>query len=76
MGSDQEVTISELAATVAGLGQGIGVRIAEKPAPGAPADRYVPDTTRARTELNLTQTVSLVEGIRRTSEWAGGKAQA
>jgi nucleoside-diphosphate-sugar epimerase len=76
VGSDQDVTISELAATVAGLGPGIGVRVTGKPALGAAAERYVPDIDRARTELNLTPTVSLAEGVRRTSDWAAGKARA
>jgi len=76
VGSDKDVTIGELAAAVAALGSGTAVRIAAQPAPGAPAERYVPDVTRARTELHLTQTVSVEDGLRRMSEWAGGKVRA
>jgi dTDP-glucose 4,6-dehydratase len=76
VGSDRDVAIWELAAAVGSLGPGTAVQIAIKPAPGAPVERYVPDVARARTELNLAQSVSLVEGVRRTSEWAGGKARA
>lgn len=76
VGSDEDVAIAELAATVAGLRPGTAVRIAAKPVPGAPVERYVPDISRARGELNLAPTVSLAEGVRRMSEWAGGKVRA
>ena len=48
VGSDEDVAIAELAATVAGLRPGTAVRIAAKPVPGAPVERYVPDISRAR----------------------------
>jgi nucleoside-diphosphate-sugar epimerase len=74
VGSDEDVAIAELAAAVASLRPGVAVRIAKTAVPGAPVERYVPDVTRARAELNLAQTVSLADGVRRTSEWAAGRA--
>ena len=70
VGSDAEISIGDLAATVAEvLGGTDGVRIAGTPQPGVAPQRYVPDVSRAMSELGLRSTVSLEEGIRRTAEW-------
>jgi nucleoside-diphosphate-sugar epimerase len=46
------------------------------PAPPHPMQphRYVPSTLRARTELDLTETVPLDEAIRRTIAWHRARA--
>ena len=70
MGSEEAVTIAELAAHVAGISIPPGeVQIAGRPAPGQPSERYVPSTQRARTELGLQQYIGLPEAIRRTVQW-------
>ena len=73
VGSEEAVSIRELAgrvarvaATVRGDGVAPEVRVAREPVPGVAAERYVPDCTRARTELGLVPTTSLDEAIRRT----------
>jgi nucleoside-diphosphate-sugar epimerase len=75
VGSDEGISISELAGTVANLNPQTEVQISARPVPGASAERYVPDTTRAREELKLSQIISLQDGLRRTAEWASGRSQ-
>ena len=68
VGSEQALTISEIAAAVsATLHPPVAIRIAQQPKPGAAAERYVPSTRRAHQELNLRQWISLEEAIRRTA---------
>ncbi len=70
VGAENAHSIGEIAAVVAGeLGSSAGVRIARTAQPGIPAERYIPDTGRARRELGLRERISLEEGIRRTAEW-------
>jgi nucleoside-diphosphate-sugar epimerase len=70
VGSEHDLSIAELAATVASAVQAPGeIQIAQEAVPGAASERYVPDTARARGELGLQQWVSLDEGIRRTAAW-------
>ena len=67
VGSENDVTIAELADIVVRCFKGsIEVKIAKLPTPNMPAERYVPSTNRAQTELGLKQTVSLEEAIKRT----------
>jgi nucleoside-diphosphate-sugar epimerase len=68
VGSEQDLTIAELAALVSTVAPGSGVRIACKAAAGVHAERYVPDTARARTELGLTEHVPLTQALDRTLE--------
>jgi dTDP-glucose 4,6-dehydratase len=71
VGSQEAVTIGQLARLVAAtVNPAIRVEIASAPS-GAPPERYVPSTRRAREELGLEQTVDLSESIRRTAEWNG-----
>jgi nucleoside-diphosphate-sugar epimerase len=63
VGSDEEITIADLARTVGGE-----IEIARQPIPGAPPARYVPSIQRARQELNLRPLIGLAEGIRRTRQ--------
>jgi len=70
VGSAQAVTIAELAQTVAqAFTPQPAVQIARAATPGRPAERYVPATRRAETELNLKPWIDLPEAIRRTISW-------
>jgi dTDP-glucose 4,6-dehydratase len=70
VGSEEAVTIKSLAALVAAsLQPEPVVLIAKTATPGQTAERYVPSTKRAVSELNLQQTIYLEEGIARTITW-------
>lgn len=70
VGSDRDVSIVELARTVASvLRPQNKIQIAQKPAPGNLPLRYVPCVDRAAALLDLRQTVGLEETIRRTGDW-------
>ncbi|MDO8848031.1 MAG: NAD-dependent epimerase/dehydratase family protein [Coriobacteriia bacterium] len=70
VGSDAELSIRELADTVARTLDGAAeVEVAKQPVAGAPPRRYVPDVTRAREELGLAPLVTLEDGIVRTAAW-------
>jgi nucleoside-diphosphate-sugar epimerase len=67
VGSEDEITIAELANTVAHcFPTNIEVRIAEIPKVDKDPERYVPSTKRAREECGVRQIIGLKEGIRRT----------
>ncbi|HET6351094.1 MAG TPA: NAD-dependent epimerase/dehydratase family protein [Coriobacteriia bacterium] len=69
-GSDQDLSILELAETVSRvLCPDAHIEVAQTPVPGALPARYVPDITRARDELGLSPIISLEDGIGRTAEW-------
>jgi dTDP-glucose 4,6-dehydratase len=64
------VTIAELARAVASeIQPQARIEVAGVPRPGAPPQRYVPSTARARAELGLDQWIDLPEAIRRTAAW-------
>ncbi|MEO6235391.1 MAG: NAD(P)-dependent oxidoreductase [Vicinamibacterales bacterium] len=66
VGSEDDVSIAELASRVARQAPSpVAVRIARAAAASAP-DRYVPSTQRAQQELGLRQSISLDEAIART----------
>jgi nucleoside-diphosphate-sugar epimerase len=70
IGSQEAVSIADLAATVAAtLNPGTQIRVAQAARTGALAQRYVPDTSRARNELGLAQHISLEDAIGRTAAW-------
>ncbi len=70
VGSDEAVTIGDLARRVAGVcGEGLKVEIQGTPVRGVSVDRYVPNTSRARAELGLRTTVPLNDAIARTWRW-------
>lgn len=70
VGSDEDLTIEQLARTVgAAFDPAVPVAVAQTPAPGMRAERYVPSIVRARTELGLRVTISLKDGIRRAVDW-------
>lgn len=70
VGSEQDVSIRELAEAVAAtLAPGTFISVAQQASPGAAPSRYVPSVERARELLGLTQTVDLQQIIRRTADW-------
>ena len=74
VGSDRAVSISDVARVVAeAVPPSVPVTRAREPRPSVPSERYVPDTSRARSELGLEDWIGLEEGVRRTLAWAGGR---
>jgi dTDP-glucose 4,6-dehydratase len=70
VGSEDDLTIGEVARAVANVSQpNVVVKIAKLAVPGRSAERYVPATRRARAELNLETKITLTDGISRTIEW-------
>jgi nucleoside-diphosphate-sugar epimerase len=77
VGSERELSIRELAVTVAAaLGSGNRIEVACTPQPGVAPERYVPSTERARRELGLDQWIEIDEAIRRTAHWHSLQAMA
>lgn len=71
VGSEREITIAETARLVAQCG-GLNpdsINTSCDQTNFGSSSRYVPDTSKARTELGLTQHVPLEEAINRTLEW-------
>jgi len=76
VGSDEAVTIAELAGEVASLvAPCVEVRAARRAVPGFPAARYVPSVSRARSELAVDVAISRTDGIRRTAAWHRRRSQ-
>ncbi len=73
MGSEEAVSIAELARRTAALLGGPGVEILGKPDPGWNPGRYVPSTARIRAELGVAATIGLDDAIRRTALSNGWK---
>jgi nucleoside-diphosphate-sugar epimerase len=70
VGSESDLSISELAALVAAtISPGTPVRIALDADGHEAASRYVPSIRRASVELGLRERIPLGEAIRRTAEW-------
>jgi len=70
VGAEETVSIRELAHAVANANSPrVRVEILGTPTPGAPTQRYVPCTARARQELGLVSQVPLQEAIHRTQMW-------
>jgi nucleoside-diphosphate-sugar epimerase len=70
VGSEEAMNIATLARAVdAAVLPEAGISIASNAAPGAPVQRYVPSTARAREELGLRAEVPLREAICRTYDW-------
>lgn len=70
VGSDQGLSIKELAAVVEDVCHSTGgVVIAKQANPSLPAERYVPAIDKARDELGLRVWVELREAISRTLNW-------
>jgi dTDP-glucose 4,6-dehydratase len=73
VGSEEAVSIRELADAVARAARAIGrnpiVSIARSADPSAPPARYVPSTRRACEELGLRVRISLDDALTRTLGW-------
>lgn len=70
VGSMEDISIAETARAVSdAINPTVPVHVAQAPFPNEPAQRYVPDTRRAQSELGLRQTVTLSEAIQRTIRW-------
>ncbi len=70
VGSDREITIRDLAETVAAAFQPkLEVTIANSPVSGAQPERYVPSTRRALCDLNLKPAIGLQDAIQLTISW-------
>lgn len=67
VGSDEAVSIAELARKIQPLGA-TGVEILGRPGDNSPS-RYVPDVTKAKRELGLEIGIGLDEALRRTFDW-------
>lgn len=71
LGSEQAVSIGELAERTASVLGAAGSLILGRPDQGWNPGRYVPSTHKIRTELGVSATVDLDEAIRRTAAWNG-----
>ncbi len=69
VGSEEELSIAELAERVASLCGDLPVRIAKTPEPNRPAERYVPSVQRAAAELGLKPWVTLDTALQKTIRW-------
>lgn len=76
VGSDEAISIGELATLVDHTLGGHGINIRERPQLGVPPKRYVPSVNRAETELGLKRTVTLEQAIIKTARWYGWKEYA
>jgi len=75
VGSERALSIAQVAGGVAEAETPpVRVTRALAPVPGAPSARYVPDTSRARSELGLEEWIGFEEGVRRTLRWAAARA--
>jgi len=73
IGSEEAISIGELATLVDRTLGGKGVTVRENPRAGVSPKRYVPSVQRAKAELGLTQTVTLEQAIIKTARWHGWK---
>jgi UDP-glucuronate decarboxylase len=71
VGSEEGVSIAELAARTAAIFGDAGVEILGKEDAGWNPGRYVPSTDKIRSELGVRQTIGLDEAIARTAMWNG-----
>jgi dTDP-glucose 4,6-dehydratase len=71
VGSEEGVSIADLARRTAATLGGGAVDILGKPDPGWNPGRYVPSTEKIRRELGVSPSVGLEEAIRRTAIWNG-----
>lgn len=75
VGSDESVSIRELAEKVSETLGDVGYRILGAPDLGWNPGRYVPETSLIANDLGLLKTVTLAEAIQRTALWHGWKGK-
>jgi nucleoside-diphosphate-sugar epimerase len=68
VGSENAISIGELARTVAALEPAVEFRIEGQPT-GVPPARYVPSTGQAQQELGLFEVISLQTALEKTRRW-------
>lgn len=73
VGSDQAISLAELAQQIAATTPGVTIDIARSSAAAFP-EAYVPDIRRARDELDLDVFIPLSLGLSRTVDWAKREA--
>jgi dTDP-glucose 4,6-dehydratase len=73
VGSPDGHDLASIARLVAAQAGGLDVVIRGTPQPGRAIDRYVPDITRARTELGLDVRVGLADAVDRSMAWHRGR---
>ena len=71
LGSEEAVSIADLARRTAAILGGPGVEILGRPDPGWNPGRYVPSTAKIRRDLGVEPTVDLDAAIRRTAHYNG-----
>lgn len=71
VGSDDRVSIKGLAEEVLKVMQNnkLGIKVLGIPSPGMAPEVYLPDISRAQTELGLSIEVSLEDSLKRTIDW-------
>src|SRR5215470_1680047 len=70
VGSMQEISVAGAAQAVSNtFSPALAVHVAQTPLLDTLAERYVPDTRRARVELGLEETIALSDAIQRTIGW-------
>jgi dTDP-glucose 4,6-dehydratase len=70
VGSENGISILEAANLVAGnFSPRPAVSVQKRAVQAFAPDRYIPDTTRARSELGLSESVSLGEALQKTIQW-------
>ena len=69
VGSDEVVSIADLARLVAGLVAGVRVRVVGDANRVGAGSVYIPDIARARTELGLELSITLRTALQRTLDW-------
>jgi dTDP-glucose 4,6-dehydratase len=73
VGGAEAVSMAELACRVRDeLAPDAQIHQSQSPEPGQPVDRYVPDVTRAASELHLEPWIALEDAVSRTAIWARG----
>ncbi len=73
VGSDESLSIAEVAEMVAKQFQPkVRVEVRGKPNPQKPVEQYVPDVTRAKKELGLSEWINSENSIQKTMVWAWG----
>lgn len=72
VGSEEAYSIRSAAHVVAAsFDGGMEVQLAKQPTPPVGADRYVPSTQRAQSELGLRETIDLADAVQRTRDFLG-----